>query len=527
MRRFFQFCGIILIALIVYSGSTITYSDSMPIPTPPVAVPSPTPRPATEDDGPNHVTIEYGWPAIIKHNNDPFHAYIRFPQGGNPTDEVIYDWAHGLNISILSEFRAVQNEDPRARGEVNIHFDSYLIDNRYAGILQQGDYSVIFDPLVPSVDIVKTFNIDLPGNAFLESNDILDYSQSEKIFELLRERMLIEHPNTERSLGFIDESWLHFLVIGHEGIIVVLDKNRLLPEDFPTLTVTLPYEDLGDALLIRNNPPLPYPPSPSPSPSPPPSPSPTPTPTASPDNGEEGQDGHDGHDGSDGSEGSDGDSSTGPSVPPQSGNIDPSAPMIALSFDDGPGHYTNQFLDLLEMYGVRATFCVVGNLVNTQSEALERAVSLGNEVIGHSWDHKNLAKLSADAVRTQILDTAEIIEEVTGTDVKLFRPPYGAVSDTMRDVARELGFSIIYWSVDPEDWDTNDSEKVFDSVMQQVRDGSIILSHEIYKSTLIAYQRLIPELLNRGFQLVTVSELLNYRVRELVPGEVYYNGHRN
>ena len=494
MRRFFQFCGIILLALIVYSGSTITFSDSMPIPTPPVVIPPPTPRPVTEDDGPNHATIEYGWPVFIKHNNDPFHAYIRFPQGGNPTDEVIYNWAHGLNNNVLSEFRAVLNEDPRARGEINVHFDSYLIDNRYAGIFQQGDYSVIFDPTVPPVDVVRTFNIDLVRNAFLESGDILDFSQADRILELLRERMLFEHPNTERSLGFIDESWLHFLVIGHEGIIVVLDKNRLLPEDFPTLSVTLPYEDLGDALLIRTNPPLTSPPTP---------------------------------DGQNGSNGLNGDSSADPSVPPQSGNFDPRGPMIALSFDDGPGSYTNQFLDLLEMYGVRATFCVVGNLVDSHAAALERAVSLGNEVIGHSWDHKNLAKLSADAVRTQILDTAFIIEEVTGIETRLFRPPYGAISDTMRDVARELGFSIIHWSVDPEDWNTDDPEEVFFSVMQQIKDGSIILSHEIHKSTLIAYQRLIPELLNRGFQLVTVSEMLNYRVRELIPGEVYYNGHRN
>jgi peptidoglycan/xylan/chitin deacetylase (PgdA/CDA1 family) len=300
---------------------------------------------------------------------------------------------------------------------------------------------------------------------------------------------------------------------------VVLDKNRLLPEDFPTLTVTLPYEDLGDALLIRSNPPLTSVPSPSPSPTP--SPTPTPTPTTAPDNGYDEQNGPDDPDDSHG------DSSAGPSVPPQSGNIDPRGPMIALSFDDGPGHYTDQFLDLLEMYGVRATFCVVGNLVNAHKESLERAVGLGNEVIGHSWDHRNMAKLSADAVRAQILDTADIIEDVTGTAVKLFRPPYGAVSDTMRDVARELEFAIIHWSVDPEDWDTNDSEAVFDAVMQRVRDGAIILSHETHKSTLIAYQRLIPELLSRGFQFVTVSQLLSYRVGELIPGDVYYNGHRN
>ena len=304
--------------------------------------------------------------------------------------------------------------------------------------------------------------------------------------------MLAEHPGTGNYLDHIDESWLKNLVISHKGIIVVLEQDTLLPESFGTLTATLPYDSLDSALLIRNEPPLD------------PIPTPTPEPIEEPDP----------------------DSETEPDsdVPPQSNNIDPSKPIIALSFDDGPGKYTNQFLDLLEQYNVRATFCTIGNLVNTQSEALERAVSMGSEVIGHSWDHKNLAKLSADAVRKQIEDTDNTIKSVTGVSVPLFRPPYGEVSDTMRDVATELGFSMVNWNVDPEDWNTKDSDAVYNSVLQQVKNGSIILSHEIYKSTLVAYTRLIPELLSQGYQIVTVSELLHITHGDLTPGEVYYSG---
>ena len=179
----------------------------------------------------------------------------------------------------------------------------------------------------------------------------------------------------------------------------------------------------------------------------------------------------------------------------------------------------------IKKYNIRATFCTLGNLVHTQSDALLRAVELDSEVIGHSWDHKNLAKLSAEDVKKQLINTSNVIEDVTGTRVLKFRPPYGAVSDTMKDVAAELGYAIIYWSVDPGDWDTKDPDVIYNEVMKEVKDGSIVLSHEIYKSTLLAYERLIPELLSQGYQFLTVSELLQYKHGRLTPGHIYYDGY--
>jgi peptidoglycan/xylan/chitin deacetylase (PgdA/CDA1 family) len=281
-------------------------------------------------------------------------------------------------------------------------------------------------------------------------------------------------------------------VIASDGIIIVLESGVQLPETFDTIAVTLPYTHLGPALRIRTEPPLTtrVPPEPPP-----------PIPVF--------------------------DYTDEDDVAPFQGDIDPSLPMIALSFDDGPGVYTEQFLDLLEQYGVRATFCVIGNLVNTQTAALARAVEMESEVIGHSWNHRNLAKLTEDIVHTQITDTSSAIRAATGTSVPAFRPPYGAVSDTMREVAAELGYAIIYWSVDSEDWKTKDADAIYNAVMQNVKDGAIILSHEIYRATLEAYQRIIPELLLQGYQIVTVSELLYFRHGELTPGNVYYDGHRD
>ena len=502
MRRFLQLCGIIILGFIIYAISSISLPHLVPPAPPPPDEVAQTPPPIIIpiDHGPSHATIEYGQVRTIKNNIGPLFTYIRYPHGGNATDDIITEWVYSKNEEFINGFEAVQEEVPTAIGEVNIHFDSYLIDNKYAGVRFSGEYA--YTLASRPEDVVKVYNIDLTRGVILTNNEILDRSQLDLILELLRERTLAHHPDTSRYLGDIDESWLRHLVIGHEGIIVVLERLMVLPDTFPTLTVLLPYEDLGSALLIRTEPPLDAPPTPVPTPSP--EPVPDPDDIEDPDEPED-----------------------DPVfiVPPQSGSIDPSRPMIALSFDDGPGVYTDKFLDLVEEYNVRVTFCTIGNLVNSQRAALVRAVSLGSEVIGHSWDHKNMAKLSADNVRQQIMDTSDLIASVTGADpVFLFRPPYGELSDTMREVSAELGFAMVNWNVDPRDWDTKDADSVYHAVLGAVSDGSIILSHEIYRSTLDAYARLIPELLLRGFQIVTVSELLYHRHGELTPGHVYYDG---
>ena len=487
MRRFFQLFGVLLIAFTLYAISAVAFPNIIKVPERQPETPVETPEPIIRDDSPNHAIIQYGTPEVLKHNSGPLYTYIRYPQGGNSTDEVILQWVNQFYSDRLAEFYLAQEDHPGALGEINVHFDSYLIDNRYVGILESGEYSYYLG--MPHETIQKIFNIDLSNNSFLENTDILDFSHTTDVLApLLFNRLLAEHPNTYGSLNFIDETWLTNIVIGQEGIIVIIERDTVLPH-FETLTVTLPYENLGDALLIRTELPL----------------EPSPTPTSDPDE-------------------DDPDDADSTPVPQQSRNLDPTRPIVALSFDDGPGVYTDDFLDLLEEYGIRATFCVIGNLVNTQTEALKRAVAMGSEVIGHSWDHKNLAKLSADAVRKQLIDTRDAIEATTGTATPMFRPPYGEVNDTMKEVAAELGLSLINWNVDPEDWNTKDADAVYNEVMHNVSDGAIILSHEIYKSTLAAYTRLIPRLLSEGYQIVTVSELLKHKYGDLTPGHVYYNG---
>ncbi|MCL2078277.1 MAG: polysaccharide deacetylase family protein [Oscillospiraceae bacterium] len=565
MKRYFKLLGFLLLMAVIFAIGAYDKAPDfnegfIPIqPTPTFPSERESPNPGNVDPVTNSLglpaVIEYGHAEVILHHNDPFHAYIRYPQAGNDTDTFIHDWASELYDDMAIYYNTGVEMSPSEFGEINVHFDSYLIDNRYAGILQFGEYSFI--PTEIPQEIIKTFNIDLTEFEFLEPGDIIDLEYPDHVLGVLRQQLCMLDIRTEGYLDFMNEAWFSYLVITHDGILVILPKSEFLPDNFETMAVTLPYEDLGASLLIRKLAPLPEMPTPIPPPTPTPPPIPAATPGYGDGDGDGSGDGDGGGDGSadggtgtdligggdSGADGSgdnassagDGDGDTDAAggdldgqnpvvAEPQSGPIDPNKPIIALSLNDGPGIYTEEFVNLLEQYGVRATFCVAGNLTGTQTAALTRAVEAGSEVVGISWDHKNLAKLSDRDVRAQIEKTRDAIESVTGTAVPMFRPPYGNVSDTMKDVATEMGLVMIKWSVDPEDWKYKDSDHIYNEVMREVKDKAIIISQAIYKTTFDAYERIIPELLLQGYQIVTVSELLKLTEGDLTPGQIYYNG---
>lgn len=199
----------------------------------------------------------------------------------------------------------------------------------------------------------------------------------------------------------------------------------------------------------------------------------------------------------------------------------PSNRMIALTFDDGPVPDTERLLDILERYNTRATFFVVGSLVEQGRDTLIRAANMGNEIAGHSWSHPDLRRLSDQDIANQILSTSDIIESVIGYSPRIFRPPYGFLNDNVRRVSGELGYSIVTWTLDTLDWYYLDADIIYNTIMNNVRDGDNILLHDIHATTIDAMERVIPRLIDEGFQLVTVSELLAYKYGELEPGVVY------
>jgi len=198
-------------------------------------------------------------------------------------------------------------------------------------------------------------------------------------------------------------------------------------------------------------------------------------------------------------------------------NLDPNKPMVALTFDDGPGTHTIPILDVLEQHNAVATFFVTGNRVAGHRKIVERAFNMGNEIANHSWSHKELSRLSESGVRTELVNANKAIEAVIGVSPQNIRPPYGASSERVRRVARENGLSVVMWTVDPHDWRINSSATIYNRVMGAVRDKSIILLHDTSKSTADAAKRIIPALINRGYQLVTVAELNYYKSPDYVP----------
>ncbi len=177
---------------------------------------------------------------------------------------------------------------------------------------------------------------------------------------------------------------------------------------------------------------------------------------------------------------------------------------VALTYDDGPSKYTNQILDCLESYNAKATFFVVGTNVNRYPDILRRAHSLGMEIGNHTVNHPNLKNLSASAVASEINTNAAYIESATGARPDIVRPPYGSYSQATLSAA---GKPFILWSIDTLDWKTRNADKTVNAVLSKVKDGDIILMHDLYSATANATERIVPALIDMGFDLVTVSEL--------------------
>lgn len=201
--------------------------------------------------------------------------------------------------------------------------------------------------------------------------------------------------------------------------------------------------------------------------------------------------------------------------------IDPSKPVIALTFDDGPaGSSSDRIMDVLEKYHCHATFFYVGDRLNSYKSKVRRAYSLGCEVANHSYTHSNLRKLSEEEIRAEIEKTNRILQELTGETQFLVRCPGGNANNLVKNTVHA---PILYWSVDTEDWRSRDCDKVVSRVLGKVRDGDIVLMHELYQSTADAAEIIVPELVKQGYQLVTVSELMKIKGISMETGVVYYH----
>ncbi len=185
---------------------------------------------------------------------------------------------------------------------------------------------------------------------------------------------------------------------------------------------------------------------------------------------------------------------------------------IALTFDDGPHpRYTEKILSILRKYDVKATFFVIGVNAENYPEPLKRVYEEGHELGNHSYSHTSEKTISEENAREEINKCENIIYDNLGITPKLFRPPQGLFSCEVEKVAAENNYSIILWSIDTKDWAHNPSKSIAKTIEENLKGGDIILMHDYISgenTTCDALEIIIPHLLEKGYEFVTVSELI-------------------
>lgn len=186
--------------------------------------------------------------------------------------------------------------------------------------------------------------------------------------------------------------------------------------------------------------------------------------------------------------------------------------MIALTFDDGPHKkYTEEILDILDEYSIKATFFVVGVCAEKYPEIIAREIASGHEIGNHTYSHLHLKNANISEIAGEIDKTEQLLIQNNGYSTTLFRPPEGVCNDRVRSVAKDMNYSLVLWTVDTKDWVPSSCESIVNSILGSVDGGEIILMHDYVvgkSNTPDALRIIIPKLLEEGYTFVTVSELL-------------------
>lgn len=390
-------------------------------------------------------------------------------------DSEIEKWVEETVAYYQTEVAGFEDNNNGAASELTVSYDSYLTDKKIVSVKMAGYFES--PHLAHPVEIMETFNGNLETQKMLQLDDIINPGAREKLLT-----MLLEKVDLEKSKA--DENILDKWVLTSDGLEIILPRGEYLPMSDGTKYIFFSYEELKGIIAESDG-----------------------------ENDAE----------EESTDPSDEDKAVEKDEPFKA-EIDKTKPMIALTFDDGPSAHTDRLLDIFKSYGGKGTFFVVGNIIDNRADTVKRIVSDGHEIAGHSWNHRQLTSLTQSDIKDQIMSTRAKIYDLTGYDAKLVRPPYGAYNDTVKAVAKEVDVSLINWSVDTLDWKYRDADTVYKAIMEDAYDGAIILCHDLHKTTVDAMERAIPALLEKGYQLVTVSELLEAKGKTIEAGKVYFNG---
>lgn len=193
---------------------------------------------------------------------------------------------------------------------------------------------------------------------------------------------------------------------------------------------------------------------------------------------------------------------------------------VALTFDDGPsGRYTQTLLDGLALRGAKCTFLLCGYRIRQYPDLTQRIFDEGHEIGYHGFSHTTMEAMSRRSIGQELIDSQALLPE--DCDPVFFRPPGGVVTDGVRQVAQVRQLSLLSWSVDPKDWAVKSVASIEQAVLQHVKDGDVILMHDMSASSVQAALDIVDVLQEQGFRFVTASELARLRKTALKPGVIY------
>lgn len=203
-------------------------------------------------------------------------------------------------------------------------------------------------------------------------------------------------------------------------------------------------------------------------------------------------------------------------------SVKTSQKVLAMTFDDGPHpSLTPKLLDILKERNIKCTFFLIGNLVKIYPAIVRRIIAEGHEIGNHTWTHCSLTSRSDEQIRSELKKSEDAVYEVAGVRPHLMRPPYGAINTRIKDLMfSEFGYSTIMWSVDPQDWRRPGVAAVTSRLVNGAHPGAIMLSHDIHPPTITAMPAMFDQLLAKGYQFVTVSQLLNMEKASMPVGVI-------
>ena len=205
------------------------------------------------------------------------------------------------------------------------------------------------------------------------------------------------------------------------------------------------------------------------------------------------------------------------SIPAQAEN---NQKMVALTFDDGPsGRFTRKLLERLEERDAKATFLLCGYRMEVYPELTERIFREGHEIGLHGYTHNAMQTMCRTEVNMEIEKGMALLPD--GCEVAFMRSPGGLYSKCVVSAAADQGLSLLHWSVDPQDWATHDAQAIEKEVLDHVRDGDVILLHDMSDSSVEAALMIVDALQEQGYQFVTASELARAKGVPLIPGTKY------